>query len=401
MKVLVVNCGSSSIKYQLIEMDTETVLAQGLLERIGQNDARLTQRQRDDRKVIDKPVPDHDQGMTLIFESLTHNEYGPLRDTGEIDAVGHRVVHGGEDFIASVLVDDEVIEAITRNQDLAPLHNPPNLTGIHAVTKLLPGVPNVAVFDTAFHQTIPSHAYTYALPYEFYTKHRIRRYGFHGTSHRYVAACAVEVLGKKPEDVNLITVHLGNGCSITAVRGGKSVDTSMGLTPLEGLVMGTRCGDIDPAIIFFLAQIDGMDLATIDQTVNKKSGLLGISGVSNDMREVIDAADAGNERAQLALRIFAYRVRKYVGAYYAALGRLDAIVFTGGIGENSDRIRTMSLEGMEPLGIVVNESKNADARKLGPDVSTADARVRVLVIPTNEELMIARDTVKVAFADTT
>jgi acetate kinase len=262
--------------------------------------------------------------------------------------------------------------------------------------KLLPGVPNVAVFDTSFHQTVPEHAYIYALPYEYYTKHRIRRYGFHGTSHRYVTLQAAKLLGKPVEEVNLVTTHLGNGCSMTAVRDGKSVDTSMGLTPLEGLVMGTRCGDIDPAIIFFLPGMEGVGLPQIDQLLNKKSGLLGVSGVSNDMREVISAADSGNHRARLALEIFAYRVKKYIGAYYAALGRLDAVVFTGGIGENSSRVRSLACADLAPMGIELDEERNADAGTKGPDVSTASSRVKILVIPTNEELMIARDTVQAA-----
>jgi len=394
MKILVLNCGSSSIKYQLLEMDDETVLAGGLLERIGLADGRLTLRRGEDVREVNRPIANHDDGIQLIVEALTEGDGGPIRDASEIAAVGHRVVHGGEDFVESALVTDEVIAVIEKNADLAPLHNPPNLTGIRAALKLLPGVPNVAVFDTAFHQTIPEHAYIYALPHDFYTRLRIRRYGFHGTSHRYVALTAAAFLGRNAEAVNLVTVHLGNGCSITAVKGGRSVDTSMGLTPLEGLVMGTRSGDIDPAITFFLAA-KGMDYPEIDETLNKKSGLLGVSGVSSDMREVESAARDGSHRATLALAIFAYRVRKYIGAYLASLGQLDAVVFTGGIGENSVAIRRMATEGLDALGIELDETKNADPGDGNVDISTEDSRVRILVVPTNEELMIARDTVQV------
>jgi acetate kinase len=398
MKIVVVNCGSSSIKYQLLEMDTEEVLAQGLLERVGLPDGLLTHRQGNKTKEIRRPIRNHEEGMQLIVETLTSGPGSPIRNASEISAVGHRVVHGGEDFVESVLVTDKVIGVIEKNQDLAPLHNPPNLTGLRAAMKLLPGVPNVAVFDTAFHQTVPEHAYIYALPHAFYTKHRIRRYGFHGTSHRYVSLQAARRLGKPPEKTNLITVHLGNGCSMTAVKGGKSVDTSMGLTPLEGLVMGTRSGDIDPAIPFFLATKEGFDLPAIDETLNKKSGLLGISGVSSDMREVIAAAEDGNARAKLALKIFAYRVKKYIGAYAAALGKLDAVVFTGGIGENSALIRAMACENLGILGIEIDEEKNRSGRRGDADISTGHSRVRVLVIATNEELMIARDTASVVKA---
>ena len=398
MKILVVNCGSSSIKYQLLEMDTETVLAQGLLERIGLAEAKLTHKHDGRKDEIKRPVHNHEEGMEMIVTALTHGDDRPIRSVEEIAAVGHRVVHGGEDFVKSAFVTERTIHGIEKNADLAPLHNPPNLTGLRAAMKLLPGVPNVAVFDTSFHQTMPEHAFTYALPYEYYTKHRLRRYGFHGTSHRYVALQAAALLGKKPNEVNLITAHLGNGCSITAIRHGKSVDTSMGLTPLEGLVMGTRCGDIDPAIPFFLAGKENLTLPQIDQTLNKKSGLLGVSGVSSDMREIVAAADSGNPRAKLALDIFTYRIRKYIGAYAAALGALDAVVFTGGIGENSALIRRMSCTDLGILGIELDDEKNQAHGKGDRDVSKDGARVRVLVIPTNEELMIARDTVAVVNA---
>ncbi|KPJ57100.1 MAG: acetate kinase [Planctomycetes bacterium DG_58] len=398
MKVLVVNCGSSSIKYQLLEMETEEVLAQGLLERIGLDDGLLTHEHGDREEEIARVIPNHDEGMKLIVEVLSSGEDPPVQDASEIDAVGHRVVHGGEDFVESALVTDEVIRVIEKNADLAPLHNPPNLTGIRAAQKLLPGVPNVAVFDTSFHQTIPEHAYTYALPHELYTRHRVRRYGFHGTSHRYVALQAAKLLGKPPEDVNLITVHLGNGCSMTAVKRGKSVETSMGLTPLEGLVMGTRSGDIDPAIIFFLADKEEFDLPAIDGMLNRASGLLGISGVSSDMREVIAAAESGSRRARLALDIFAYRVKKYIGAYAAVLGETDAIVFTGGIGENCALIRRSACGDLETLGIELDRKRNESPGEGDADISTENSRVRILVIPTNEELMIARDTVTVVRA---
>lgn len=394
MKVLVVNCGSSSIKYQLLEMDTEQILAQGLLERIGLPEGLLTHTQGKSKGEVSRSVGNHEEGMQLIVETLTSGDNPVVRDVSEIAAVGHRVVHGGEDFVESARVTDEVVRVIEKNADLAPLHNPPNLTGIRAAQRLLPDVPNVAVFDTSFHQTVPRHAYVYALPYEFYTKHRVRRYGFHGTSHRYVALQAAKLLGKKPGEINVITVHLGNGCSMTAVRGGKSVDTSMGLTPLEGLVMGTRSGDIDPAIAFFLARKEGLDLSAIDRTLNQESGLLGISGVSSDMREVMHAAGEGDERARLALEVFTYRVRKYIGAYWAVLGTLDAVVFTGGIGENSGTVRRMACEDLEALGIEIDEKKNQECGDEDADVSTGNSRVRVLVIPTNEELMIARDTVQ-------
>ncbi len=398
MKVLVVNCGSSSIKYQLLEMDTEAVLAQGLLERIGLPEGKLTHKHGDKKSETKRPIPNHDVGMEMIVEALTTGDDRPIRDIKEITAVGHRVVHGGEDFVKSALVTERVVHIIEKNADLAPLHNPPNLIGLRSAMKLLPGVPNVAVFDTAFHQTMPECAYTYALPYEYYTKHRVRRYGFHGTSHHYVTLQAAKFLEKKPHDVNLVTAHLGNGCSITAVRQGKSVDTSMGLTPLEGLVMGTRCGDIDPAIPFFIAGKENITLPQLDQTLNKKSGLLGVSGVSSDMREIITAAEGGNERAKLALDIFTYRIKKYIGSYAAALGRLDAVVFTGGIGENAAKVRALACADLGSVGIELDEAKNSAHSRVDRCVSTDASRVKVLVIPTNEELMIARDTVAVVKA---
>ena len=397
MKVLVVNCGNSSIKYRLIDMRDEKLLVKGLLERIGEAGSNLTQEIDDDRRTFQRDIADHHAGFGFIIEELLADEHCPIRDISEIAAVGHRVVHGAERFVESVLIDGEVIKGIEDVQSLAPLHNPPNLTGIRAARELLPGVPHVAVFDTAFHQTMPDYAFMYALPYELYSKHRIRRYGFHGTSHRYVTDKAAKALHKDVHEANLITCHLGNGCSMAAVRGGKSVDTTMGLTPLEGLVMGTRCGDIDPAITFFLAQRAGMELANIDAIYNKKSGLLGISGSSNDMRDIAGKAAKGDDRARLALEMFAYRVRKYIGAYLAALGRTDAVVFAGGIGENSAIQRQLICQGLEGLGIKFDKGRNGDPAAHGGFFSTDDSPVKLMVIPTNEEIMIARDTVTVAF----
>jgi acetate kinase len=391
MKVLVVNCGSSSIKYQLYDMPTRRVLARGIVERIGEPDAAL-QHQYEDRSLrLEGRLSGHEEGMALILETLTGSE-GVLAELGEIGAVGHRVVHGGEEFTGSVLITENVIASIERFADLAPLHNPPNLTGIRAAMVELPGVPQVACFDTAFHATIPEVAYTYALPYELYEKHGIRRYGFHGTSHRYVARRAAQLLGVGKYDLNGITIHLGNGCSMAAVRGGRSVDTSMGLTPLEGLVMGTRTGDFDPAILFYLAE-RGYDVASLNTLCNKQSGLLGISGRSNDMRTLGRLAAEGDRRAALAIDVFAYRIKKYLGMYCAVLGRVDAFVFTGGIGENAVDIRAKACGGLEELGVVIDPERNRETvgRREGP-ISTADSRIQVLVVPTDEEAAIAADT---------
>ena len=397
MKVLVVNCGSSSIKYRLFDMPQEKLLAKGLLERIGERSSLLTQEIDSDKRTVECNIADHDSGMEFIVKTLLSDAHCPIRDVTEIAAVGHRVVHGAERFVQSVLIEESVIKGIEDVQGLAPLHNPPNLMGIRAAIRLLPGVPQVAVFDTAFHQTMPDYAFMYALPYEFYRKHRIRRYGFHGTSHRYVTDKAAKVLGKDVSQVNLITCHLGNGCSMAAVRGGKSVDTTMGLTPLEGLIMGTRCGDIDPAITFFLAEHAGLDLAKIDQIYNKKSGLLGVSESSNDMRDIADKASKGDPRARLALQMFTYRIRKYIGAYMAVLGRTDAVVFAGGIGENCAIGRQLICEGLEGLGIKFDPVRNQNPKACRGLVSTDDSPVKLIVILTNEEIMIARDTVAVAF----
>lgn len=360
MKILVLNSGSSSIKYQLFDMPSEKVLAQGLLERIGE---------------ADQAIQDHAAGIQHILASLTEGDKPVLKSLSEIDAVGHRVVHGGEAFHLPTLISPEVTEIINDCAKLAPLHNPPNLAGIYSVTKALPKLPQVAVFDTAFHQTMPKHAFLYAIPYEMYEKHGIRRYGFHGTSHQYVAQKAAEELGKPLSELKLITVHLGNGCSIAAIKHGESIDTSMGLTPLEGLMMGTRSGDIDPAIIPFIMQAEEMAHNQIDQILNKKSGLLGVSGVSNDVRTLLEEVENGNERAQLALKMFAYRVRKYIGGYTFAMGGVDAIVFTGGIGQHANTLRDEILEGVFD---VLNKKKT-----------------KVLIIPTNEELMIAKQSYEV------
>ncbi|MBW2731223.1 MAG: acetate kinase [Deltaproteobacteria bacterium] len=397
MKVLVINTGSSSIKFELFQMPEEKVEASGLLQRIGEEGSELSYSLKGEKYKIAQKVPDHGVGLKLIISALTDGEKGGIEDISEIGAVGHRVVHGGEAFAKTAKIDADVLQAVRDHIDLAPLHNPPNILGIEVATSALPKALQVAVFDTSFHQSIPPHAYLYPVPYELYENQRVRRYGFHGTSHRYVTQRAAELLDKPIEELNVITAHLGNGASITAVRGGKSVDTSMGLTPLEGLMMGTRCGDIDPALIAFLERTQKMSVGDIDKLLNKKSGLLGISGVSNDMRTCEEAAAKGNERAQIALEMYAYRVKKYVGAYTAVLGRVDALVFTAGAGENGAELRAQVLENMEPLGYKIDPERNA-VRGKEADVSTADSPIRVLVIPTNEELMIARDTYVLASA---
>ncbi|MCD5401598.1 acetate kinase [candidate division NPL-UPA2 bacterium] len=396
MKVLVVNCGSSSIKYQLFEMPQDEVLSQGLLGKIGEESSLLTHQGKGRTVESEVSVTNHEAGMRLIMEALVDEKTGVITDVSQIEAVGHRVVHGGEWFSKSVRITEDVLKIIERYADLAPLHNPPNLAGIKAVENLLPGIVQVAAFDTAFHQTIPEEAYMYALPYDLYEKFKLRRYGFHGTSHRFVARRAAEIMGKKKEEINIITCHLGNGCSITAVRGGKSVDTSMGLTPLEGLVMGTRSGDIDPAVIFYLAENHGMSIERINTLLNRQSGLLGISGISNDVRNIAQKAARGERRAKLALDVFCYRVKKYIGAYTAVLGRLNALVFTGGIGENASYIREKILENLDCLGIKIDLDKNADKSNKERVISSNDAGVTVFVIPTNEEVRIAYDTYEVA-----
>jgi len=394
-KVLVLNCGSSSIKYQLYEMPAGRALAKGLVEKIGEPAGAFKHSDAGGEQSGAPKIADHHEGLKIVVKCLTGGARPAIKSLTDIRAVGHRVVHGGEKFTGSVLVTPEVEKTIEEYYDLAPLHNPPNLEGIRAAKELLPGAPQVACFDTAFHTTLPEVAYLYALPFELYERYRVRRYGFHGTSHRYVARRAAELLGKGKYDLNAITCHLGNGCSMAAVAGGKSVDTSMGLTPLEGLVMGTRSGDLDPAIIFYLAEKpEYRALKDIDGLLNKQSGLVGVSGVSNDMRALLAAAAEGNRRARLAIDIFCYRIRKYLGAYAAALPKLDAVVFTGGIGENAAPVRAGILKGLDAnLGISFDPARN-DAAVGGSeaDIATADSRTRVLVVPTNEEKAIAADT---------
>ncbi len=394
MKILVINAGSSSLKYQFIDIDTKQVLAKGLCERIG-IDGKLTQKVSGrDNFVREDAMKDHSDAIRMVIEALTDKEVGVISDMKEIDAVGHRVVHGGEIFSGSVMIDDAVMDALQQCVPLAPLHNPANIIGIEACAKIMPDVPQVGVFDTAFHQTMPQKAYMYALPYEMYEKHKIRRYGFHGTSHKYVSGRAAEMLGKKPEDLKIITLHLGNGSSITAVDGGKSVDTSMGFTPLAGVTMGTRCGDIDPAIVTFLMENEGLDAKGVDALMNKESGVYGISGLSSDFRDLEAAMDT-DPKAKLALDMFAYSVKRYVGAYAAAMGGVDAIVFTAGIGENTALMRAAITEGLEFMGIKVDPELNK-VRGEEKDISAEGATVRTLVIPTDEEMMIAMDTARLA-----
>ncbi len=393
MKVLVINCGSSSLKFQLFNMETESVLAKGLVERIGEGDGSKFKYDGGASKIEEiVAAPDHGTAFEIMIGHLIDKKHGVLESVKAIDAVGHRVVHGGEAFTDSALIDERVIRIVEEQAPLAPLHNPPNLTGIRAARKTLSDVPHVAVFDTAFHQTLPKHAFMYALPYELYETHRVRRYGFHGTSHKFVARRAAEILGKPFGEFTGITCHLGNGCSMAAVRNGQSIDTSMGLTPLEGLIMGTRSGDIDPALPFFLSSQTRMTLAEIDTLLNRKSGVLGVSGVSNDMRELIDAAEGGNARADLALKMFAYRVKKYIGAYLAVLNGCDAIVFTGGIGERDPDQREMICSDLETLGIEIDKKLNASVIAKETIVSLPLSRVKVMIVPTNEELEIARET---------
>lgn len=392
MKILVINCGSSSLKYQLIDMTDEKVLAKGLVERIGIEGSKLTQKvENRDKYVVEQPMSNHKEAIQIVINALIDSENGVISNMSEIGAVGHRVVHGGEAYAESVIIDDEVMKSLNECVKLAPLHNPPNIVGIEACKALLPNVPMVAVFDTAFHQTMPKESYVYALPYALYEKNRIRRYGFHGTSHKYVSNEAAKMLGKDIKDLKIITCHLGNGASITAVKNGKSFDTSMGFTPLEGLVMGTRSGDVDPAVLTYLMEELGMSAKEVDNLLNKESGVLGISGVSSDFRDVEIAAGEGNERAQLALDIFHYRVRKYIGSYIAAMDGVDCLVFTAGLGENSPETREAVSDGLSFFGIKIDKSKNA-VRGKKVDISHEDSKVKVLIVPTDEELMIARDT---------
>ena len=393
MKILVLNCGSSSIKYKLFEMSNRSILAQGGVEKIGLLDSFLQIKLPSGEKVkIEKPMPEHTVGIQLILDTLIDKKLGCLQSLSEIQAVGHRVVHGGEKFNKSVLITPEVKEMIIKCIDLAPLHNPANLKGIDAIEQTLPGVPQVAVFDTAFHQTMPDEAYMYALPYELYEKYAIRRYGFHGTSHRYVSARVCEFLGVDPKEQKIITAHIGNGGSCSAVLNGKSIDTSMGLTPVEGLMMGTRVGDLDLGAATYIMDKEHLSTAEFSNLVNKKSGLLGVSGVSSDARDIDEAVRNGNKRADLARRMFIYRVKKYIGAYAAALNGVDILVFTGGIGENDTYIRGEIVKGLGYLGIEIDEEKNRCSRGEEVLLSTPSSRVKVCVIPTDEEWMIASDT---------
>ena len=396
MKILVINAGSSSLKYQLIDMQDESVLAKGLVERIGIEGSNLTHKYGESGKFVqEQPLKDHAEAMTLVLAALTDAEHGVISSTDEIGAVGHRVLHGGMEFTASCIIDDAVIAAIKKCIPLGPLHNPANLMGIQACQAVMPEKIQVAVFDTAFHQTMAPEAYMYAIPYEYYEKYQIRRYGFHGTSHRFVSARAMEVTGLG-KDGKVIVCHLGNGSSLSACVGGKCVDTSMGLTPLEGVIMGTRSGNIDPAVVEAIANNEGKTVTEVLNILNKKSGLAGVSGVSSDSRDVNEAADAGNERAKLVLDMWAYGIRKYIGSYAAAMGGVDAIVFTAGIGENDGRGRAHVLEGLEFLGIELDKELNAKTRGKEVKVSTENSKVQVWVIPTNEELAIARDTLELA-----
>lgn len=393
MNVLVINCGSSSLKFQLINSDSEEVLAKGLCERIGIDGILTYQPQGGEKVKTDKAMPTHTEAIQFVIDALTDAKTGVVKSLDEIGAVGHRVVHGGEKFASSVVITDEVMKAIEECNDLAPLHNPANLIGINACQKLMPGTPMVAVFDTAFHQTMPEEAYMYGLPYEYYEKYKVRRYGFHGTSHSFVSKRAAELAGKPYDQLKTIVCHLGNGASICAVKNGKSVDTSMGLTPLEGLVMGTRSGDIDPAILEFIAKKENLDIAGLMNMLNKKSGVYGLSNnLSSDFRDLDAAASKGNKPAAIALKVFAYRVAKYVGSYAAAMNGVDVIAFTAGVGENSGPVRADIMSYLGYLGIQLDGAAN-DSRGEEVTISTPDSKVQVMVIPTNEELAIARETV--------
>ncbi len=394
MKILVLNCGSSSIKYKLYEMDTKTVLGQGGIEKLGLPDSFLKFVMPDgSKKTIEKSMPEHTVGVELILETLTHPEYGCIKDMKEIDAVGHRLVHGGDKFNASVIITDEVLATMELCTPLAPLHNPANLKGVAAISNILPDVPQAGVFDTAYHQTMPAHAYMYALPYEYYEKYSVRSYGFHGTSHRYVSRRACEFLGLDYENTKIISAHLGGGSSVAAIENGKSIDTSMGLTPLEGLMMGTRSGDVDLGAITYIMEKENMDVAAVNNMINKQSGVAGVSGISSDMRDIEDAIAAGNERAQLALDMYEYRLKKYIGSYAAAMNGVDVIILTGGIGENQLATREYLCNGLSYLGIELDEN-NYKVRGEELLITTPSSKVKVVVIPTDEEWMIASDTLE-------
>ena len=399
MKVLVINCGSSSLKYQLIDSQSEEVLAKGLCERIGIEGSSVTHQKADSgKKTEEVAMKDHTDAVKVVIEKLTDAEDGVIASLKEIDAVGPRIVHGGEHFKGSVVIDEDVMKAIEECNDLAPLHNPANLIGIRSCQSVMPGVPMVAVFDTAFHQTMPGKAYLYGLPYEYYEKYKIRRYGFHGTSHDFVSKRAAEILGKDRSELKIIVCHLGNGASVSAVKNGESVDTSMGLTPLEGLMMGTRSGDLDPAIIGFIAEKENKTAAEVIDICNKKSGVLGLSGISSDFRDLVGAAAEGNGHAQTTLEAYAYRVGKYIGAYAAAMNGVDVIVFTAGIGENNAQVRGLVSQYTGFLGCSIDLEKNAEAVGVEKIISTPDSKVTAMVIPTDEELAIARETVRLVNA---
>lgn len=396
MKVLVLNCGSSSIKYKLFDMDHKEVIAQGGIEKIGLQGSFLKfTLPNGEKKVLEKDIPEHTVGVEFILDTLTGPEYGAIKSLNEINAVGHRMVHGGEKFSESVLLTQEVLDAFTACNDLAPLHNPANLKGVNAVSAILPNIPQVGVFDTAFHQTMPDYAYMYAIPYEMYEKYGVRRYGFHGTSHRYVSRRACEILGVPYEDQKIITAHVGNGGSITAIKNGKSVDTSMGLTPVEGLLMGTRCGDVDAGALSFIMDKEGMDGAGLSDLINKRSGVAGLSGISSDMREIEAAVAAGNPRAIMTLNVYNYRIKKYIGAYAAAMGGCDILVWTGGVGENQWATRRAVCENMEYMGMKIDVEKNEGMRGEEMVISTPDSKVTIIVVPTDEEFMIAADTLEI------
>ena len=393
MNVLVINCGSSSLKYQLINSDTEAVLAKGLCERIGIDGRLVYQLAGHDKEITEAPMPTHKEGIQMVLDALVNPKTGAVKSLSEIDAVGHRVVHGGEKFAQSVVLNEEVLAKVEECNELAPLHNPANLIGIRVCQELMPGVPMVGVFDTAFHQTMPQKAYLYGLPYEYYEKYKVRRYGFHGTSHSFVSKRAAEVMGKSYDEVKTIVCHLGNGSSVSAVLNGKCVDTSMGLTPLEGLVMGTRSGDIDPAIMEFIAKKENLDIEGVMEVLNKKSGVFGISGgLSSDFRDLTDAMNAGDKKAKIAMDVFSYRVAKYIGSYAAAMNGVDDIVFTAGIGENDDYVREEVCKYLGYLGVDFDSEVNKGLRGKEAELTKEGSKVKVFVIPTNEELAIARET---------
>lgn len=396
MKIIVLNCGSSSIKYQLFEMPQKDVLAKGLVDKIGLKGASIKHKRNDGKELkVEGEILDHQSGIEYLLGILIDEEYGSLKSLEEINAVGHRVVHGGEEFSGSVAITEEVIDALEQSSDLAPLHNPPNLKGIYAMKQLLPGVPQAGVFDTAFHQTMPEYSYLYGIPFSLYEKYKIRRYGFHGTSHKYVSARACEILGVDINKQKIVTCHLGNGASMTAVQEGKSLDTSMGMTPIEGVMMGTRCGDLDVGALFHIMNKEDLNVKIANTLVNKFSGVLGVSGISSDMRDVELAAEDGHHRASVAYKMYAYRVKKYVGAYAAAMGGVDIIVFTGGIGENDSVTRANVMEGLEFLGVDFDFDKNKGLRGKEIVLSKPESKVKVLVVPTNEEMVIASDTYEI------